>query len=171
MVVMEATDGQVTERQITERQMTESPKLLAWFDRQARDLPWRRSRDPFQIWVSEIMLQQTRVSVVVPYFERFLGRFPDVQSLAGAELTEVLALWSGLGYYRRARQLHAAAGQVMAAGGELPRSSAELQKLPGIGPYTASAIASIAFDEIVPVLDGNVERVLSRYLALEEDPR
>jgi len=150
---------------------TEGQALLAWFDIRARDLPWRRSRDPFHIWVSEIMLQQTRVSVVIPYFERFMERFPSVGSLASAELTEVLVLWSGLGYYRRARQLHAAAVQVAESGGELPRSAQGLRSLPGIGAYTSAAVASIAFGEVIPVLDGNVERVMSRYLALEEDPR
>jgi A/G-specific adenine glycosylase len=145
--------------------------LLSWFDAESRELPWRRSRDPYGVWLSEIMLQQTRVEVALPYYERFLERFPAVEALASADLEEVLALWSGLGYYRRARQLHAAARQIVAAGATFPSTTEELQKLPGIGPYTAAAIASIAFGWVVPVLDGNVERVLSRYLALELDPK
>jgi len=144
--------------------------LLVWFDRHRRDLPWRRSRDPYRIWLSEIMLQQTRVEVVIPYWERFLARFPTVEALAAAEVDEVLALWSGLGYYRRARQLHAAARQV-AAVGAFPRTLEGWLGLPGIGPYTAAAVASIAFGVVAPVLDGNVERVLSRRLALAESPK
>ena len=139
--------------------------LLAWFDRARRDLPWRRTSDPYRIWLSEVMLQQTRVDVVQPFYERFLERFPDVGALAAAEIDEVLALWSGLGYYRRARQLHAAARAVAAAGG-FPRTVEGLLELPGIGPYTAAAVASIAFGVAAPVLDGNVERVAARLLAL-----
>jgi A/G-specific adenine glycosylase len=145
--------------------------LLAWFDRHRRDLPWRKTRDPYRIWLSEVMLQQTRVETVLPYYERFLARFPTVGALAAAEVDEALALWSGLGYYRRARQLHAAARQIAAAGGELPRTLAGLLALPGIGAYTAAAVGSIAFGIAVPVLDGNVERVASRLLAEEGDPR
>ena len=118
-------------------------ELLAWFDRHARDLPWRRRRDPYAIWLSEIMLQQTRVEVVIPYWERFLSRFPTVEELAAAGVEEVLALWSGLGYYRRARQLHAAAREVVAAGA-FPRTLEGWLALPGIGPYTAAAVAAIA---------------------------
>jgi A/G-specific adenine glycosylase len=147
--------------------------LLAWFDRHQRVLPWRfagggaaPAPDPYAVWISEIMLQQTRVETAIPYFLRFLKRFPDVASLAAATEAEVLALWSGLGYYRRCRALLAAARAVVAAGGQLPTTAGELERLPGIGPYTAAAIASIAFAEPVPVLDGNVERVLSRYAAL-----
>lgn len=147
-----------------------SRALLDWFDRARRDLPWRRVRDPYAIWVSEVMLQQTRVETVVPYFETFMERFPTVDDLAAAPLDDVLALWSGLGYYRRARMLHRAAAEI-AAGGVFPRTAKELQKLPGIGPYTAAAVASIAFGEPVPVLDGNVERVIARRLALDEPPR
>jgi len=143
--------------------------LLAWYDRHRRDLPWRRSRDAWAIWVSEVMLQQTRVETVLPYFERFLARFPTPEALASAPLEEALALWSGLGYYRRARSLHRAAGEVVARGG-IPRTAAELAGLPGIGPYTAAAIASIAFDESCPVLDGNVVRVVARRLAEDGDP-
>jgi len=145
--------------------------LLAWFDRHRRDLPWRRTRDPYRIWLSEVMLQQTRVETVLPYYTRFLERFPTVEALAAAPLEEVLTLWSGLGYYRRARQLHAAAQQVAAAGGSFPRTPEGLRALPGIGDYTAAAVASIAYGVAAPVLDGNVERVLSRWLALGEDPK
>lgn len=148
-------------------------QLLAWFDRQARELPWRVPHDqgppdPYRVWLSEVMLQQTRVETVVPYFHRFTERFPDVAALARADIDEILALWSGLGYYRRARQLHAAA-QCVVELGEFPGTAQGLQHLPGIGPYTAAAVASIAFGEAVPVLDGNVERVLSRRLALSHE--
>jgi len=138
-------------------------QLLAWYDRSQRDLPWRRSRDPYAIWVSEIMLQQTRVAVVVDRYQAFMARFPTLVSLALATEQEVLALWSGLGYYRRARMLHKAA-QFVAANrqGNLPTTADELRILPGIGNYTAAAIASIAHGEPVPVVDGNVERVLCR---------
>lgn len=151
--------------------MTAAARLLQWYDRRRRDLPWRESRDPYRIWVSEIMLQQTQVTTVLPYYEKFLVRFPRIGDLASASIEEVLAMWSGLGYYRRARQLHAAARQVMAEGGELPRTAEALCRLPGIGPYTSAAIASIAFGERVAVLDGNVERVLCRYLARAGDPK
>jgi A/G-specific adenine glycosylase len=141
--------------------------VLAWFDVVKRDLPWRRTRDPYAIWISEIMLQQTRVETVVPYFERFLARFPDVRSLARADLEEVLTAWSGLGYYRRARGLHACAREVVQRfGGTVPATSTELRTLPGIGAYTAGAIASIAFGERACAIDGNVTRVVTRYLAL-----
>ena len=143
--------------------------LLAWYDRHRRELPWRRDRDPYRVWVSEIMLQQTRVETVLPYYERFLERFPDVHALAAAPLEEVLALWSGLGYYRRARQLHAAAAVLASEG--FPDDSAGWRRLPGIGEYTAAAVASISRGEVVPVLDGNVERVTARLLALAEDPK
>src|SRR5579864_4864215 len=144
--------------------------LLSWFDRHRRDLPWRRTRDPYRIWVSEIMLQQTRVETVLAYYERFLARFPTVNELARAPLEEVLALWSGLGYYRRARQLHAAARHI-ADQGEFPRTIDRLLELPGVGSYTAAAVASIAFGVAVPLLDGNVERVMARRLALAGDPK
>jgi A/G-specific adenine glycosylase len=138
--------------------------LLAWYRKGHRDLPWRNTRDPYRIWISEIMLQQTRAQAVIPYYERFLARFPDAASLAAAEEDDVLALWSGLGYYSRARNLHRAA-RSMAAGG-FPREYAALRELPGIGEYTAAAIASIAFDLPYAVLDGNVLRVVAR---LEND--
>jgi A/G-specific adenine glycosylase len=144
--------------------------LLPWYDHHRRDLPWRGSRDPYRIWVSEVMLQQTRVETVLRYFEAFLHRFPTVGSLAAAPLEEVLARWSGLGYYRRARQMHAAARAVVARGG-FPSTAEELRRLPGIGEYTAAAVASMAFGERVAVLDGNVERVLARLLAVADDPR
>src|SRR5450631_231014 len=133
-------------------------QLLAWYDASQRDLPWRRSRDPYAIWVSEIMLQQTRVAVVVERYQAFMERFPTLVSLALASEQEVLALWSGLGYYRRARMLHKAAQFVAANGeGNLPITADELRLLPGIGNYTAAAIASIAHGEAIPVVDGNVE--------------
>jgi len=138
-------------------------RLLEWYERSRRDLPWRRSRDPYAIWVSEIMLQQTRVAVVVERYLAFMARFPTLLSLAQAPEQEVLALWSGLGYYRRARMLHKAAQFVAEHyGGNLPKTAEELRSLPGIGAYTAAAIASIAYGERVAVVDGNVERVLCR---------
>ncbi|HZX93890.1 MAG TPA: A/G-specific adenine glycosylase [Myxococcales bacterium] len=146
-----------------------STKLLAWFAKERRDLPWREEpRDPYRVWISEVMLQQTRVDVVVPYYLRFVRRFPTLRALARAPLDDVLAHWSGLGYYARARNLHAAA---RAAGEALPRTCAELRRLPGFGPYTAAAVASLAFGEDVPLVDGNVARVLSRLRALEGDAR
>ncbi len=135
--------------------------LLRWYRRNRRELPWRATRDPYRIWISEIMLQQTRVAAVLDYYARFLRRFPNVASLARAREADVLAAWSGLGYYRRARNLHRAA-RVIARRGEFPRSASELRALPGIGRYTAAAIASIAFGERCAVVDGNVERVLGR---------
>jgi A/G-specific adenine glycosylase len=138
-------------------------RLLAWFDHHKRDLPWRRDRDPYRVWVSEIMLQQTRVAAVREHYLKFLHRFPTIKKLAAARESSVLAAWSGLGYYRRARLVHAAGREVMSRfAGKLPGNAAELRVLPGIGRYTAAAIASIAFDEPVAVVDGNVERVLQR---------
>ncbi|MGC1297939.1 MAG: A/G-specific adenine glycosylase [Alloacidobacterium sp.] len=137
--------------------------LLAWFDAHARDLPWRRTADPYAIWVSEVMLQQTRVNAVLDHYARFMARFPTVQALADADEPEVLAIWSGLGYYRRARMLHKAAKIVAAdLAGKLPDTVEALRKLPGIGEYTSAAIASIAFGKPVAVVDGNVERVALR---------
>lgn len=137
--------------------------LLAWYDAHRRDLPWRKTRDPYRIWISEIMLQQTRVTVVVERHTRFVKRFPTVHDLAKARATSVLAEWSGLGYYRRARNLHEAARVVVQKhSGKFPHSQAELLDLPGIGRYTSAAIASIAWNEPAAVVDGNVKRVLSR---------
>jgi A/G-specific adenine glycosylase len=135
--------------------------LLAWYARNHRDLPWRNTRDPYPIWVSEIMLQQTRAQAVIPYYHRFLARFPSVEALAAAAEDEVLARWSGLGYYSRARNLRLAAQQIASAGG-FPRDYAAIRALPGIGDYTAAAIGSIAFDLPIAVLDGNVLRVVAR---------
>src|SRR5437868_5099379 len=138
-------------------------KLVGWYDVHARDLPWRESCDPYRVWVSEIMLQQTRVAAVIEHYHEFLRRFPTIRKLASARESSVLAAWSGLGYYRRARMLHAAAKRIVKErAGKFPASASELQELPGIGRYTANAIASIAFGEAVAVVDGNVERVLQR---------
>ena len=139
--------------------------LLAWYRRAHRDLPWRRTEDPYRIWVSEIMLQQTRAQAVIPYYQRFLDRFPTVEALAAAAEQDVLALWAGLGYYSRARNLRRAAQQVAASGG-FPRDYAAIRALPGIGDYTAAAIASIAFELPHAAVDGNVLRVVAR---LEND--
>jgi len=137
--------------------------LLAWYAAHKRDLPWRATRDPYRIWVSEIMLQQTRVAAVLEHYRLFLAAFPTVKALAAASEPEVLALWSGLGYYRRARMLHRAAKQVADdCAGVMPRTAEGLLALPGVGAYTAAAVASIAFDQPVAVVDGNVERVLAR---------
>jgi A/G-specific adenine glycosylase len=145
--------------------------LLGWYRRSHRDMPWRQLRDPYAIWVSEIMLQQTRVDTVKAYFERFMARFPTVAALAAAPADAVLELWSGLGYYARARNLHAAAAEIVARyGGEFPQAESAVRALPGIGPYTAGAILSIAFGQQVALLDGNVIRVLSRLRAVAEGP-
>jgi len=146
--------------------------LLAWFRKFHRDLPWRKTSDPYHIWLSEIMLQQTRVVAVIPYYERFLGRFPDVQSLADAPEAEVLRLWSGLGYYSRARNLQKAAQEIVAKHDrKFPQDLEEVRGLPGIGDYTAAAILSIAFQKKLAVLDGNVARVLARLGAIRGDIR
>ncbi len=146
-------------------------ELLAWYDAERRDLPWRRTRDPYAIWLSEVMLQQTTVSTAIPYWQNFLARFPTPKALAAAELDEVLALWAGLGYYRRARMLHAAARAIAADhDGRLPEEFAALRALPGVGEYTAAAVASIAFGEVRAVVDGNVKRVLARAEAIPGDP-
>src|SRR5271155_6009738 len=137
--------------------------MLAWYEAHGRDLPWRANRDPYRVWLSEIMLQQTRVAAVIEHYHEFLRRFPTVKKLAAAREASVLAAWSGLGYYRRARMLHAAAKLIVRQhGGEFPSREKQLRSLPGIGRYTAAAIASIAFGEPVAVVDGNVERVLDR---------
>jgi len=138
-------------------------QLLAWYGSNKRDLPWRGERDPYRVWLSEIMLQQTRVAAVIDYYQKFLRRFPTVQALAAARESSVLAAWSGLGYYRRARMLHQAAREIVKGRNwQFPRTARELESLPGIGRYTAAAVASIAFGEPVAVVDGNVERVLTR---------
>jgi len=144
-------------------------RLLAWFDQHGRhDLPWQRDPTPYSIWVSEIMLQQTQVATVIPYFERFIARFPTIDALARAPLDEVLAHWSGLGYYARARNLHSAAGRVVDEhGSELPNTVAQLLELPGIGRSTAGAIVALAHGKREPILDGNVKRVLARFHAIE----
>jgi A/G-specific adenine glycosylase len=147
--------------------------LLAWYDRHRRRLPWRaepgETADPYRVWLSEIMLQQTTVAAVGPYFAKFLARFPDVNALAEAPSDDVMRLWAGLGYYARARNLHACAKDVAARGGVFPDTAEGLLELPGIGPYTAAAIAAIAFDEQATVVDGNVERVITRLYAVEEE--
>lgn len=142
--------------------------LLAWFEAHRRDLPWRRERTPYRAWLAEVMLQQTQVATATPYFERFVERFPDAPSLAAADLSEVLGLWKGLGYYSRARNLHRAARKIAERG--MPRTAAGLRELPGFGRYTAAAVASMAFGEAVPLVDGNVARVLSRLRAIEDPP-
>jgi len=148
--------------------------LLAWYDRHRRTLPWRakpnETPDPYRVWLSEIMLQQTTVGAVAPYYARFLARFPTIERLAAAELADVLKLWAGLGYYARARNLHACAHVVVAQhGGRFPQSEAALARLPGLGPYTAAAIAAIAFDQPATPVDGNVERVITRLYACERE--
>ncbi len=146
--------------------------LLQWFAEFQRPLPWRQTTDPYAIWLSEVMLQQTQVATVIPYYRRFLAALPDIPTLAQADIQTVLALWAGLGYYRRAHQLHAAAKQIVAHhGGKLPADFLQLLKLPGFGPYTAGAVASIAFHQCVPAVDGNVLRVASRILADDRDIR
>jgi A/G-specific adenine glycosylase len=149
-----------------------SAALLAWYDRHRRTLPWRAPKgeraDPYRVWLSEIMLQQTTVRAVAPYYGRFLARWPDVRALAAAPLDEVLKAWAGLGYYARARNLHACAGAVAERhGGVFPASEAELRALPGIGDYTAAAIAAIAFDLPASPVDGNIERVMARLFAVD----
>ena len=141
-----------------------------WYVRAHRSLPWRNARDPYSIWISETMLQQTRVETVLPYYERFMREFPDVRSLAEAPRERVMSAWSGLGYYRRVRMLHEAARKVLDDwGGRVPGDLEDLRRLPGVGPYTAGAIASIAYGRRVPLVDGNVKRVLARVFAVELD--
>ena len=145
--------------------------LLAWYDVHSRDLPWRKDRDPYRVWLAEIMLQQTRVAAVIEHYHEFLRRFPTVQKLAAARTSSVLAAWSGLGYYRRARMMHAAAKLIVRElGGSFPNTASALRALPGVGRYTSAAIASIAFAEPVAVVDGNVERVLQRFSGTRLEP-
>jgi len=145
-------------------------RMLAWFEREQRPLPWRATRDAYAIWISEAMLQQTRVETVLEYWRRFLERFPSVRELARAREDDVLAMWSGLGYYRRARSLHAAAKVIVGEhGGQFPRNADVVRELPGVGPYTAGAVLSIAFDEPEALVDGNVVRVLSRWFAHDDE--
>ncbi len=147
-------------------------RLLSWFARRRRDLPWRRTRDPYAIWVSEVMLQQTQVATVVPYFERFLAAFPTLADLAAASEQDVLRLWEGLGYYRRARDLHRAARLlVVEHAAAFPDDPAALSRLPGMGRYTVGAVLSQAFDRRLPILEANSQRVLARLLGLRDDPR
>lgn len=157
------------------QRQTMRTRLLRWYDANLRDLPWRRTRDPYRIWLSEIMLQQTRVAAVVEYYERFLRTFPTIRALACAPLDAVLRLWAGLGYYSRAKNLHAAARKISDTwGGRFPRSIDELMTLPGVGRYTAGAVVSIAFGRRAAAVDGNVKRVLARLAALDvpiENPR
>jgi A/G-specific adenine glycosylase len=146
-------------------------RLLDWYERHGRPLPWRQTRDPYAIWVAEIMLQQTRVGAAIPYYEQFLAQFPTMQALAEASVEQVLKVWEGLGYYARARNLHRAARLVVEEmGGQLPTSPEALFALPGVGPYTAAAIASIAFGYEAVALDGNLRRVLCRLFAIDDDP-
>jgi A/G-specific adenine glycosylase len=149
-----------------------SRRVLAWFDRHGRkDLPWQQPRDPYRVWISEIMLQQTQVATVIPYFERFMARFPDLQALAESPIDEVLHHWSGLGYYARARNLHRCAGMVLEHhAGRLPLAQSALEALPGIGRSTAGAIRSLGHAEVAPILDGNLKRVLARCYAIEGWP-
>jgi A/G-specific adenine glycosylase len=147
-------------------------RLLAWYRAEQRDLPWRREPTPYAVWVSEIMLQQTRVATVIPYFERWMARFPTIEALAAAEEADVLHAWQGLGYYSRARNLRRGAQEVIARyGGRVPNRVEELLTLPGVGRYTAGAIASIAYNQPGPIVDGNVIRVISRLFALRGDPK
>ena len=145
--------------------------LLSWYGKHRRELPWRKSLDPYAVWVSEMMLQQTQVATVIPYFQRWMERFPDVAALAGADESDVLHAWQGLGYYSRARNLRNAAQEMVRAhAGRVPELVVELRALPGIGPYSAGAIASIAYGHREPLVDGNVIRVLCRLFALRGDP-
>jgi A/G-specific adenine glycosylase len=147
-------------------------RLLSWYRQSGRALPWRNTRDPYRIWLAEIMLQQTTVTTVMDYYRRFLEKFPRVEDLAAAPLEEVIDLWAGLGYYSRARNLHATAQQIESEyGGRFPEQVAALQELPGIGRSTAGAVAALAFEQPAPILDGNVRRVLCRLCALQEPPR
>jgi len=152
--------------------MSFASQLLSWFQQAGRKhLPWQQQINPYRVWISEIMLQQTQVNTVIPYYERFMARFPDIQSLSAAPLTEVLSLWAGLGYYARARNLHKAAGIIVNEfGGRFPEQADQVKSLPGIGTSTAHAILAISFGQKLPILDGNVKRVLTRYHGIKEYP-
>lgn len=150
------------------RQVATQKALSAWYERHRRDLPWRRTRDPYAIWISEVMLQQTQVKTAIPYYQRFMARFPDVERLARADEQTVLKAWEGLGYYSRARHMHRAAQIIMGSGGRVPSDRPSLRQLPGIGDYIAAAVLSIAFGRAYAVVDGNVKRVLSRLLCMGE---
>jgi A/G-specific adenine glycosylase len=144
-------------------------KILTWYAQHRRDLPWRKTRNPYSIWISEIMLQQTQVETVIPYYKRFLSRFPTIRSLAGSSLDDVLKVWENLGYYSRARNLHAAAREIVTKGkGRIPKTLEELLSLPGLGPYTAAAILSFAFGQRIAAVDGNARRVICRLFAIRE---
>ena len=147
-------------------------KMLKWFDASQRDLPWRNNKTPYRVWISEIMLQQTQVATVIDYYKRFIKRFPTVKKLAAADESEVLTYWEGLGYYRRARQLHAASKIVMEKhGGKFPETFDDVLALPGIGRYTAGAVLSISLDQVHPILEGNTIRLFARLLEMKSDPR
>ncbi|MBN1847140.1 MAG: A/G-specific adenine glycosylase [Deltaproteobacteria bacterium] len=151
------------------KRKTIQDQLLSWYAHHHRDLPWRRTRNPYHIWISEVMLQQTRVDTVVPFYERFVSTFPTFEALAGASLRSVLKVWENLGYYSRARNLHKAAHVIVhEMNGEFPSSMKDLRNLPGIGPYIAAAISSIAFGQVVPAVDGNVKRVLARVFFIQD---
>ena len=152
-------------------QAPRSRNLLRWFEKNARDLPWRMTKDPYAIWISEIMLQQTQVPTVIPYYRKFLKTFPTVRRLAKSDLSDVLTIWEGLGYYSRARNLHRASREILTRfKGKIPGALDDLLSLPGIGRYTAGAILSIAYNKETPILDGNVKRVLSRLFAIPGNP-
>lgn len=168
-ITTELTDGDAPQGRLC---VVLREALLAWFHEVKREMPWRRTRDPYAIWVSEIMLQQTRVATVLPYYDAFLRRFPSVRELGEAPEEEVLRLWAGLGYYSRARNLHAAARQILGEhAGQFPDTWQQVRALPGIGDYTAGAILSIAFGRPVPCIDGNAERVLCRLFGIEGAPK
>ncbi len=159
-------------RQAPDSLCRQTRKLLSWFRRRRRDLPWRRTRDPYAIWVSEVMLQQTQVATVVPFFERFLARFPTIESLARAREQDVLRFWEGLGYYRRARNLHHAAKIVLRDhGGRFPRDAESARRLPGLGKYSVGAVLSQAYDLRLPIVEANSRRVLCRFFGFRGDPR
>ncbi|HEX7594186.1 MAG TPA: A/G-specific adenine glycosylase [Anaerolineae bacterium] len=157
----------------TARRKRFAARLVSWYAKYQRDLPWRRdAHDPYRVWISEALLQQTQVATVIPYYVRFIARFPNIRALAAAPLDDLLKTWEGAGYYARARNLHRAAREIVARfGGKIPQTVDELLTLPGIGRYTAGAIASIAFNRDAPVLDGNVTRVLCRYFNIADDPK